>query len=372
MNILNINSYFLSSSLYQHMERNLIESGLNLSTYVPIHNKYEAREEITYPLSKHVKVSKCFNKIDRLVFELKQYKIYKNFKKEYNITNYNVLHAHSLFSNGYIAYLTYKKYKKPYVVALRSTDITVFFSKMFHLRRKGLFILLNAKKIIFLSEAHKQKCISNYIPKKYKTLISNNSIVIPNGIDDFWIENKNNNKTSISNKVIKLIFVGNDSIRKNLKSLIDACELLLNKNYPVELTVVGKISESNREKLTDKSYIKIIGQVKKTTLLDIYREHDIFVLPSISETFGLVYPEAMSQGLPVIYTRGQGFDRQFDEGVVGYSVDCLEPNDIANKILLTIDDYDNIKNRCLKLVDKFRWEMINRKYLKLYEEAINR
>ena len=38
----------------------------------------------------------------------------------------------------------------------------------------------------------------------------------------------------------------------------------------------------------------------------IYRENDIYVMPSIIETFGLVYAEAMSQGLPVIYTRGQG------------------------------------------------------------------
>jgi len=47
-------------------------------------------------------------------------------------------------------------------------------------------------------------------------------------------------------------------------------------------------------------------------------------MPSITETFGLVYAEALSQGLPVLYTRGQGFDRQFEEGEVGYAVDCFD------------------------------------------------
>ena len=44
-----------------------------------------------------------------------------------------------------------------------------------------------------------------------------------------------------------------------------------------------------------------------------------FCLPSHAETFGLVYVEAMSQGLPIIY-EGQGFDKQFQDG----EVDCIE------------------------------------------------
>ena len=49
---------------------------------------------------------------------------------------------------------------------------------------------------------------------------------------------------------------------------------------------------------------------KKTYLIFIV--NDIFVMPSVTELL-LVYAEAMSQGLPVIYTRGQGFDGQFEE-----------------------------------------------------------
>lgn len=40
-------------------------------------------------------------------------------------------------------------------------------------------------------------------------------------------------------------------------------------------------------------------------------------MPSHKETFGLVYAEAMSQGLPIIYTKNQGFDGQFPDGYVG-------------------------------------------------------
>ena len=42
-------------------------------------------------------------------------------------------------------------------------------------------------------------------------------------------------------------------------------------------------------------------------------------MPSITETFGLVYGEALSQGLLIIYTKGQGFDGQIKEKLAGYS-----------------------------------------------------
>ena len=44
----------------------------------------------------------------------------------------------------------------------------------------------------------------------------------------------------------------------------------------------------------------------KSELLGIYRSSSIFIMPSTGETFGLVYIEALSQSLPVIYTKGDG------------------------------------------------------------------
>jgi glycosyltransferase involved in cell wall biosynthesis len=61
----------------------------------------------------------------------------------------------------------------------------------------------------------------------------------------------------------------------------------------------------------------------KEKLLNNYRNSDIFIMPSYNETFGLVYIEAMSQGLPIIYTQNEGVDGYFKEGSVGYSVKTL-------------------------------------------------
>ena len=39
-------------------------------------------------------------------------------------------------------------------------------------------------------------------------------------------------------------------------------------------------------------------------------------MPSKYETFGLVYPEAMSRGIPIVYTKNQGFDKYFEDGEI--------------------------------------------------------
>ena len=55
-------------------------------------------------------------------------------------------------------------------------------------------------------------------------------------------------------------------------------------------------------------------------------------MPSIHESFGRVYAEAMTQGVPVIYSKGQGFDGIYPDGHVGYSVPSRNPEYIAECI----------------------------------------
>ena len=106
----------------------------------------------------------------------------------------------------------------------------------------------------------------------------------------------------------------------------------------------------------------------KVELIHIYRENDIFVMPSHTESFGLVYAEAMSQGLPVIYTKGQGFDGQFPEGEVGYSVNPHSPEDIANKIVYAMQNYEALNVNCREKYKKFHWDRIVKEYETIYSE----
>jgi glycosyltransferase involved in cell wall biosynthesis len=90
-------------------------------------------------------------------------------------------------------------------------------------------------------------------------------------------------------------------------------------------------------------------------------------MPSFAETFGLVYAEALSQGLPLIYTKGQGIDGYFRDGEVGYAVDPNDPEEIADRISMILRRYLEISNFCTAQAGQFSWERIGNIYKSLYE-----
>lgn len=370
MKILHINSYYSVSNFYKNLYDKQIENGLDIDVYVPVST---AKDTSDLELGKYSKISQNHNKYDRLFFHIKHNKIYKDIIKQYKMNEYPILHAHSLFSNGYIAYKLNKKYKIPYIVAVRNTDINVFFKKMKHLRRLGVNILRNAEKVIFISKPYKEYTMEKFIPSKYKEEIESKSIVIPNGIDKFWIDNKVTTKEKPRENEINIIYVGVVNSNKNIETTTKACEILIKQGYKVNYKIIGKIKDKKYNDFIKKyPFIKYISHCPKEELIKHYRSSDIFIMPSKHETFGLVYAEAMSQGLPLIYTRGQGFDGQFEEGEVGYSVECDSQNDIADRVKDIISNYGNMSFNCIEKVDKFNWDKMDREYLKLYKKILLR
>ena len=103
-------------------------------------------------------------------------------------------------------------------------------------------------------------------------------------------------------------------------------------------------------------------------LIEYWRESDIFVMPSHHETFGLTYAEAMSQGLPVLYTAGQGFDGHFPDGTVGYAVSDTDAELLAEKILAVVEHYETLSRNAVALCDRFDWREIAKRYAEIYRE----
>ena len=101
-------------------------------------------------------------------------------------------------------------------------------------------------------------------------------------------------------------------------------------------------------------------------LLERYREADVFVMPSFFETFGLVYLEAMSQGLPLIYSKDQGFDGFYTDGRIGYAVNPSDTDGIADKINIIFENYEAISMNCIEEVHGFSWDAIASAYMGIY------
>lgn len=304
----------------------------------------------------------------RINFFEKRRRVYQDCLKKVDCSEIVLVHAHTWFSDGVIALQLYKEYKIPYVVTIRNTDVNVFLKYMLHLRVLGREILLHAQKIIFISGAHRKRVIQNVWLKKILPSISQKIEVIPNGIDSFWLKNTHCTLTPHGiDDSWQLVYVGNFTKNKNVPKLMKAV-LNLNQNgrHAVLHIVGGRGADEKRIKQLAKKAPDIFylhGIIRdKVELQSLFRKSHIFTMPSLHETFGLVYVEALTQGLPVLYTEGEGIDGFFSSK---YGVKC-NPNSISSimaALQYLISNYEtfSIDSDFLKL--HFDWNKIAQYYL---------
>lgn len=363
MRILHINSYYAQGSFYKDFYDEQIRNKVAIDVYVP------TPVPVSRDLGAYTLISLNHKKMDRYIFHLKHGKIYHDIKKSYKLSDYSLVHAHSLFSNGYVAMRIKRDFEIPYLVAVRDTDVNIFFKRMVWLRKMGVEILKEADKIIFLSSVYRDAMIEKYVPDQLKKAMVEKSEIIPNGIAEFWLENSGVPKKKEREQELSLLFVGLINKRKNIPITIKAIKILQNQGYKVHFTIVGRVVDKVIfNQIKREPEVQYIAHSSREELIEIYRNNDIFVMPSTTETFGLVYPEAMSQGLPVIYTRGQGFDGQFQDGQVGFAVNCDNPEELAGKIIEITVKYQKLSENAIKNASKFRWSDIVQAYMKIYRE----
>ena len=373
MKVLHINANYITSALHQTM-MNHFSDRIENTVFAPT---FDVNRCIIKP-NPNVIVAECFKKWDRLFFFYKQRKIRKAVLERVDIRNVDVIHAYTLFTDGNIAYYLAKKFKKPYVVAIRNTDVNDFFKKMIHLRPRGLEILKNADAVFFLSSVYEETVIENYVPQNMQDEIRAKSYIIPNGIDDFWHHNiylkdvEKSIERICETKEINCLYAGIIDANKNIELTLKALELLKLEGWKCKLTAVGRIADKRVfSRLEAYDFFDYFLPQEKENLISYYRDSDVFIMPSHTETFGLVYAEAMSQGLPVIYTRGQGFDGQFEEGIVGYSVSDNDAVELKNKILCAVNHLKELSSNSVNVVNRYDWNLICKQYEKIYSEIIS-
>jgi glycosyltransferase involved in cell wall biosynthesis len=133
----------------------------------------------------------------------------------------------------------------------------------------------------------------------------------------------------------RLLFVGFLRPEKGIDNLLDAFEAIRAKR-PLKLTLVGGTDNfTNAERLANERIrtspyredITVTGLVEfGEPLFELYRNHDVFVLPSLSEGTPRTLVEARALGCPVVATRVGGIPSSVQHGKTGLLV---EPNDSA-------------------------------------------
>ena len=83
MKILHINSYYSTTKLYTDMYQHQRDAGIPFQVYVPISNQYP-EEKLKVTPADDITVSRCFNKNDRFIFQVKHKKILQDLLEKFN------------------------------------------------------------------------------------------------------------------------------------------------------------------------------------------------------------------------------------------------------------------------------------------------
>ncbi|HLH56775.1 MAG TPA: glycosyltransferase family 4 protein [Verrucomicrobiae bacterium] len=127
---------------------------------------------------------------------------------------------------------------------------------------------------------------------------------------------------------LKILWLGSVILRKGIQYLAEAARIL--RGRKLEFLVAGPIGISEQAIRSLPDNMRLIGPVTRDQVGRLYSEAHVFVLPTISDGFGITQLEAMAHGLPVVATPNCG--QVVTDGVDGFIVPARDPEALADAL----------------------------------------
>jgi glycosyltransferase involved in cell wall biosynthesis len=189
-------------------------------------------------------------------------------------------------------------------------------------------------------------CPSSYAKRTFidQGVPSDRLVVCPYGVDLAAFNAGERHRTAGS--TFRILFLGRICMRKGIHYLLEGFRRA--KLADARLILAGPVDASFRPVLDRYAGLfEETGPVARPQLRARYIDADVFVMPSLADSYGLVVSEAMSTGLPVIVSENTGMSDLITDGRDGYVVPIRDSDAIAEKISFL---YDN-RSHCAAMGD---------------------
>jgi glycosyltransferase involved in cell wall biosynthesis len=291
-------------------------------------------------------------------------------------TKYDLEHFFFSLPTGILSVSPFRQRKLPYIVSLRGSDVPGYdlFNQNLERFHKLLLPLTksiwrNASAVVALSQGLKDIAV--------KAAPAQEIDIISNGIevDHFYPAARVEKKQE---EPLKLITVSRLLERKGIHHLLEA--IAKPSPLPVTLTIVGTGSYEDelRKICTDldlNDRVNFTGFIRRDELPELYRQHDVFALPSQTESFGLVFAEAMSCGLPILGTFVGGIPELVRHEIDGILVNPAQPGEIRESLETMLDNPEKTIAMGLaarqRIEEKYSWRFIAEQYLECYQKVLS-
>ncbi|WAI00856.1 glycosyltransferase family 4 protein [Methanogenium organophilum] len=282
----------------------------------------------------------------------------------------DVIHAHFTWPAGALAIECKKKYDVPVVITEHASTT---FERAIATRDHAFLTTWEfADSIIRVKEGD--------ISDMYTVGIDPQKIrFIPNGFDaqKFYPMDSEMCKQKVGlphNKKI-ILYVGNLYTEiKGHKYLVDAVAEIVKQRQDILIIIIGSGSlkntiETQIHSLGLEEYITLAGRKLHGEIPLWMNACDLFVLPSLKESFGIVQLEALACGKPVVATRNGGSEEVITSDEYGLLVSPGDAMDLAGKILVALDREWNT-DAILTYAQLFTWEHVAKEIMGVYEHIM--
>ena len=282
-------------------------------------------------------------------------------------SNFDVIHAHDWLT--YPAGIAAKSVSnKPLVVHMHATEFDRsgenINQSVYDIERKGME---EADKVITVSNLTRQIVIEKYgiDPSKIVTVYN-------------AVEPLNKKFSSINNKAVEekiVSFVGRITFQKGPEYFIEAAKKILDVDKNVRFVMAGSGDMLNRmisrvAQLRIAKNFHFAGFLKGDDVDKMFSMSDVFVMPSVSEPFGIVPLEAMRSNVPVVISKQSGVSEIL---IHALKVDFWDIDALADSIygLLHYNALSKVFKKFGKdEVDNLKWENAAIKVNDVYKSAI--
>ena len=234
-----------------------------------------------------------------------------------------------------------------------------------------------AELVITVSDYERQRIIEGLkiAPEKVKTIY--------NACGKHFTPQRNETELAAFKKKLQLpdryvLFFGNTGPKKNLPNVMRALDVLYKRGQLDFTVVMSDISiarlhyvlqaQGNEHLL---NHIMVTGEVSNDELPNLYRLAELFLYPSLSESFGIPILEAMACGTPVITSNTTAMPEV--AGKDALLVNPRKPEEIADMITLALNDGSIRENAIAYGIERaalFSWEKTATEVVKVYESII--
>lgn len=287
------------------------------------------------------------------------YRKIKQYCKHFGVPN--LTHAHYALPDGYFALLIKQLFGIPYIISFRGSDVKLMTSNSKSNTMKRMIAVLNQADKIIVHNRAQEDLLREY---------GFDSELFPHGIEADFLKPK---QQSGPKEEIVITTIGDLIPRKHIDWVVNATKEYKGKKT-ITLLVAGDGSQKAELDNLVAGYtnIKLLGKIKHEAINEILCDSDIFALPSINETFGLVYVEATAHQNAVIASKGTGIWGHFNENK---EILYCESYASFKKMLYELIDNDSLRNTIAKnAFDKtstlFTWDKVIERYVKIYQNCI--